>query len=388
MVFSKKHDFLGEITQPFALYIHIPFCIEKCSYCDFYSLKYKKKILKDYLKSLKKELKIYSTKIDSKIKTIYFGGGTPSLLSPKSIEEILNIIYENYLVIDNIEISLESNPSSLTKEKIIAYKKVGINRLSLGIQSFNNDDLNILGRLHDRKKALSMIKEVDKQFSNYNFDLIFAIPEQNFERWKANINKVKEINPPHLSLYNLQIEEGTMIKKQIDNNNLKPVTNELDAKMYKHAIDKLKDEDYIQYEISNFAKKGYFSKHNLVYWRYEPYLGLGPSAHSFTTKTRFSNYSSLEKYNNHLKKDKVPIENINSLNLQERMSEKMFLGLRLKEGINYEQFHSTFNKKLNCVFKEEINDLLEKDLLIEKDNNLKLSQKGKFLGNKVFIKFV
>lgn len=388
MSFSKKHKYLREINQPFALYIHIPFCIEKCSYCDFYSLKYKKEMLEKYVESLKKELIIYSNKVNSKIKTIFLGGGTPSLLSPENIEEILDIIYENFLVIENVEISFESNPNSLNEEKIKAYKKAGINRLSIGVQSFKNDDLNLLGRLHDKEKALKMIKEVDKHFSNYNFDLIFAIPGQNLENWKANIKKAIDINPPHLSLYNLQIEEGTLINKKIDNNEIKEISNELDAKMYKYAIDKLKNAGYIQYEISNFAKKGHFSKHNLVYWKYEPYLGLGPSAHSFTSKTRFSNYSSLKKYNNLIEKGKLPIKNINSLSLQDRMSEKMFLGLRLKEGINFEEFHSTFDKKLDCVFGEEINDLLEKDLLIKNKENIKLSSKGKFLGNKVFMKFV
>lgn len=388
MLSNKQIEILDEIKNDFGLYIHIPFCIEKCSYCDFYSLKYKRSIFAEYLSSLKKEIKLYGSNINAKIKTIYFGGGTPSLLNPVDVEDILCIIDNNFSILEDVEITLEANPNSLNKERIEGYKNSGVNRLSIGVQSFNDEELKTLGRLHNSKNAKMIIKDVSKVFSNYNFDLIFAIPEQSFNKWKENIEETIKFNPPHLSLYNLQVEEGTLIQKKINNNILDSVNQELDARMYQYAIKKLSEASFTQYEISNFAKKGYYSKHNLIYWKYEPYLGLGPSAHSFSSKTRFSNYTSLQKYINKLKENKLPVENLNNLSLTQRMSEKMFLGLRLMEGIDFEEFYSIFNKKLNNIYGEEIEKLVSKGLLIKRDNKIKLSSKGKLLGNKVFMEFI
>ena len=388
MLSNKQIDFLDEINDNFGLYIHIPFCIKKCYYCDFYSLEYKNSIFNEYLSSLKKEIKLYSSKINTKIKTIYFGGGTPSLLTPEDVEEILKIISKNFAVKKNVEISLEANPDSLNLDKLKGYKQAGINRMSVGIQSFDDEELKRLGRLHNSKEAKKTIQDVNEIFSNYSFDLIFAIPNQSFKKWKKNIEIALKFDPPHISLYNLQIEEGTLIQKRVNNKILRPVSQEIDAKMYQYAINKLSESNLEQYEISNFSKKGYFSKHNLIYWKYEPYLGLGPSAHSFTSKTRFSNYTSLKKYIKKLNKNNLPLNNKNNLSLEERMSEKIFLGLRLMEGINFEDFYMTFNKRIDNVYKKEINELVSKDLLIKQDNNIKLSPKGKFLGNKVFVEFL
>ncbi|MGM0436981.1 MAG: radical SAM family heme chaperone HemW [Bacillota bacterium] len=388
MLSNKQLDFLDEIKDDLGLYIHIPFCVEKCSYCDFYSLKYKKSLFAKYLNSLKKEIKLYSSNINAKIKTIYFGGGTPSLLRPEDVKEILEIIKKDFSILKNVEITLEANPNSLNKEKLKGYKQAGINRMSVGVQSFNDKELDRLGRLHNSKKAKKTIKEVSGIFSNYNFDLISAIPEQSFENWKNNIKLALKYDPPHLSLYNLQVEEGTLIHKQINNKVLKPVSQEIDAKMYQYAIKKLSEANIKQYEISNFSKEGYLSKHNLIYWKYEPYLGLGPSAHSFSSKTRFSNYTSLKKYIAILKENKLPLKNYNNLSLEERMSEKIFLGLRLMEGINFEDFYQTFNKHIDNVYEEEIEKLISKGLLIKNNKNIKLSEKGKFLGNQVFLEFI
>ena len=366
MSINNELKFLNEFDEEFGIYLHIPFCIEKCSYCDFYSLEYPHKMFREYLNSLKNEIKLYSSKIDAKVKTIYFGGGTPSVLDPVNVKEILEIISDNFFIKENVEISFEANPNSLNLKKIKDYKQAGINRMSVGIQSFHDEELEKLGRLHNSNKAKKILKNVAQVFSNYNFDLIFAIPEQSFEKWKDNIKTALKFNPPHLSIYNLQVEKDTLIYKQINNNNLVPVSQELDAKMYKYTIQKLSEANFKQYEISNFSREGYSSKHNLIYWKYQPYLGLGPSAHSFSSKTRFSNYISLKKYIDSLNQKKLPLKKVNNLTKKERMAEKIFLGLRLMDGIDFDDFNNAFNENITNIYGKEINKLVEKDLLIKK----------------------
>ncbi|MGM0411195.1 MAG: radical SAM family heme chaperone HemW [Bacillota bacterium] len=384
----KKLNFLREIKGDFALYIHLPFCKKKCSYCDFFSLSYNKKLVNEYLKVLKKEIKFYGNKLKEKVKTIYFGGGTPSLISTKSLAELLNLIDNNFSLANNIEISIEANPESLNENKIKAYKNQHINRISLGVQSFNEQELKLLGRLHDSKRAKKVIYAIKKHFDNFSFDLIFAIPGQSFSKWKNNLNTAIKIDPPHISIYNLQIEEETLLYKRLKNNELKTIKEELDAKMYEYTIKELKKYSFKQYEISNFAKKGYESKHNLCYWKYEPYLGLGPAAHSFTSKTRFYNPSSLEKYIEEVNTNGNGIKDFNILTLEQKMSEKMIMGLRLTNGVKFKDFYNQFNRELKNVYRKEIDELLEKKLIEVNENRVKLTEKGKLLGNKVFMEFI
>ncbi|MDZ7672083.1 MAG: radical SAM family heme chaperone HemW [Halanaerobiales bacterium] len=373
----------------FGLYIHIPFCRKKCSYCDFYSINYKNDNLKEYLKYLIKEIQLYSKVLDNKeVKTIYIGGGTPSLLSPNEIDYLLKQIDKYFDIENNIEITMESNPDSLNEKKVIEYKQAGINRISVGIQSFINEELNILGRVHDSKKAINIIEILQKHISNYNIDLIFALPGQKFDDFKFNVNKVLEYNPPHISLYNLQIEEGTLLYKQYQSGNIIPVSEELDYKMYNNAIEVLENAGYNHYEISNFAKENYKSKHNLVYWNYRPYLGLGPSAHGFNGKNRYYNSNSLKDYIEQLKKDKLPIDSIINLTEDELISERMIMGLRLLDGINKNDFENRFNRSIKSIYKNVIFNLKRQNLLAEDKEKIYLTKKGLNLGNKVFLEFL
>ena len=373
----------------FGIYIHIPFCRRKCSYCDFYSIKKKKKTLNKYLKSLKAEIQLYSHLLDNKkVKTIYIGGGTPSLLSSDDIALLLNQIKDNFSLKNNIEITMESNPDSLTEKKVIGFKNAGINRMSVGIQSFINKELNILGRVHNSKKSKNIIEILQKHISNYNVDLMFALPGQKFEDFQFSINKLIKYKPPHISLYNLQIEEGTLLYKQLKSGAIEAISEDLDYKMYNYAINELNNAGYNHYEISNFAKENYESKHNIIYWNYKPYLGLGPSAHGFNGYSRYYNVNNLRDYMNKLSNNEFPIDNIINLSKNELISERMIMGLRLLDGIDRDVFKDRFNCSMESIYHDEIRKLKNQGLLTEDGNKIYLTKKGINLGNKVFLEFI
>lgn len=373
----------------FGLYIHIPFCKSKCKYCDFYSIKTCKNNMDEYINNLKEEIKLYSTKLTvRKVKTIYIGGGTPSTLSLENVNDILKTISNNFVIKDGIEITIEANPESLDKDKIIGYKQAGINRLSLGVQSFLNKELAFLGRIHEVEESLNTIEIINKYFNNYNIDLIFAIPGQTFEEFKQSLNQAIELNPPHISLYNLQIEEGTTLYKKLENNEINKISEELDYKMYNFAIEKLKENSFKHYEISNFAKKGYESKHNLIYWDYKPYLGLGPSAHGFNGSNRYYNIQDITLYNKELSNYNLPVEEIVELSKNELITERIIMGLRLKKGINKSSFKSRFGISLTELYGDTINKLEKENLIHVDDEKITLTKKGLNLGNITLAEFL
>ena len=274
------------------------------------------------------------------------------------------------------------------REKIKKYRQANINRLSLGVQSFLDKELNFLGRLHDSKKSLEVIKEVKKHFLNFSFDIIFALPGQKLDDFKYSLNQAIELNPPHLSLYNLQIEEGTPLNKKLKAGQIKPISEELDYKMYNFAISRLKSSGYKQYEISNFAKEDYKSQHNLLYWRYKPYLGLGPSAHGFNGKNRYYNVGDLNNYINILKNGKLPLKEIIELNKEDLMSEMMFMGLRLIKGVDKKEFYNRFELHLKEVYSDVIKKLKKDSLIAETEDRIYLTKKGINLGNVSFAEFL
>ena len=386
---SSFESIINSYQDSFGIYLHIPFCEKKCSYCDFYSITGNKELISKYIKALKKEIKLYAKELSLKeVRTIYFGGGTPSLLTPHMLEEIMTVIKQNFQLHEGIEVTLESNPSSLNSNKLSEYNKLGINRLSIGVQSFSNDELKMLGRLHNAVNAREIISKASSIYDNFNLDFIFALPGQNLAQWRRHLQTALEYTPPHLSIYNLQIEEGTPLKERIDNGQLIPLNDEIDAEMYKLTRQILHDAGYNQYEISNFAKTGYQSQHNLLYWKLKPYIGLGPAAHSFTGEYRYNNVCNLKDYLDNLNRDQFPVNKKISLTLKELMAEKMFMGLRLLEGVSKENFYHLFNIKLKEVYGTEVNDLKNQGLLEEYENNIKLTDRGLLLGNKVFIKFL
>ncbi|MFW5991750.1 MAG: radical SAM family heme chaperone HemW [Halanaerobiaceae bacterium] len=384
-IVSKKCDY---VKSP-GIYIHIPFCVSKCRYCDFYSEKYSKEKMDLFIECLKKEITFYAKILPSlKIKTIYFGGGTPSLLAPYHVQEILDYIYEKFSPPISGEITLEANPDSLTEERIAAYNTAGISRLSLGVQSLRDEELQFLGRLHDSDKAEEGIKKVKKYFDNYNIDLIYGLPGQRLEEFLYSLEWILDYSPPHISIYNLQIESGTPLGEMLQKGALNRLSEGIEAKMFSRSINVLQKAGYKHYEISNFALPGYNSIHNQIYWKYQSYLGWGPSAHSFSGSSRFYNYNDFDKYCHLLTQAQLPVAEKRELSRADLISETMIMGLRLLTGISKKEFFERFSVKLRDIYSEQIDKLTAQGLLQVEKNKIFLTRKGIFLGNYVFQEFL
>jgi oxygen-independent coproporphyrinogen-3 oxidase len=383
------------MTEINNLYIHIPFCISKCPYCDFYSIplkSFQQEILSLYIKTLCDE-------IDSKkeylkdLKTIYIGGGTPSLLSSRDISNLLNFISKSSSYHKDIEITIEVNPKSITYERLKDYLSLGINRISIGVQSFCNNELLILGRIHNAKDAATAIKLARKAgFKNISIDLIYGIPatrshskQSGIINWQESLKKAFEFDPEHISIYELTYEEGTMMTENIKNKRLIAPDEESIEDMYYRGIDLLQQHGYIQYEISNFSKKGFECIHNLNYWNRGEYLGIGASAHSFFDKKRSANVKNLNTYIEKIKNNENPIIEEVELNEEDEIKELIFLGLRKTEGIDLSKL---YNKNLKNALNEAISDLLSYGLIELEENNLRLTRKGLILINEIILKIL
>lgn len=376
----------------FGIYIHIPFCKQKCKYCDFISFSCNEEVQKEYVKCLIEEIK--NKKVERKsneVSTIYIGGGTPSIIDSKYIIEILNKIKNSFLVKEKSEITIEINPGTVTKEKLEDYKKAGINRISIGLQSTNDRILNLIGRIHTYEKFLEtykLVKEVG--FENINVDLMLAIPTQTESELLESVKKIIELNPNHISLYSLILEENTELEKMISSGKLELINDKVERTMYWKTKSLLEKNGYIQYEISNFAKKGYESNHNLDCWNQEEYIGFGVAAHSYLNNKRFSNTENLEKYIELIKNKKInDIININEIQNREiKAKEFMMLGFRKIEGVSISEFERRFRINPLFYFRFEISKLEEMGLIEVDLDNIKLTKKGLDLANKVFEEFV
>lgn len=372
------------------LYIHVPFCSSKCNYCDFNSYAGRLNLTEDYFNSMKKEIEHYDEELRyNLIETIFIGGGTPSCVDQKFISNILTICRANFNISEDCEISIESNPGTLDIEKLMAYRRSGINRISIGLQAYQENLLKYLGRKHSADDFISSIELAKKAgFKNINADVIFGIPGQTTEDWKQTLKMLVELGITHISAYSLKIEEGTKFGDMLNCGKLIQMEDELDREMYHYAIDYLKQNGYNQYELSNFAKEGFECKHNLVYWKCLDYLGLGAGAHSFLQDVRFSNEYSIESYISCLERGEKPVEDRCSIDYCEKMSEYMFLGLRLTQGVNNSEFQDLFNQDMFVKYTDSFNEL-EKNKLIEiNGENVKLTRLGLDLANQVFVKFV
>ncbi|MFD1314688.1 radical SAM family heme chaperone HemW [Namhaeicola litoreus] len=358
------------------IYIHIPFCKQACFYCDFHfstSLKHKTPLLE----ALAKEIVLKKNECDEEIETIYFGGGTPSLLKADEIDFLLQIIYDNYLVSKNAEISLEANPDDLDKEKIVELSKTKINRLSIGIQSFFDEDLVYMNRAHTAKEAKKSLIFAKQYFDNITIDLIYGIPGLSNKRWIENIQTALDLGIPHLSCYALTVEEKTALARFIKSGKYQPLNEELASEQFQILCEMLHNKGYVQYEISNFGLPNYFSQHNSAYWKGVIYLGIGPSAHSYDGKKRGWNISNNVKYVKALKNNQMPLE-IEELSLFDRMNEKIMIGLRTIWGISLPEFENEFGKdNLNSLLKVASKHIKD-GMLIEKADALMISQQGKF----------
>ncbi|SHJ81413.1 oxygen-independent coproporphyrinogen-3 oxidase [Caminicella sporogenes DSM 14501] len=372
------------------LYIHIPFCLKKCNYCDFVSFDYKEENANLYFKALNKEINLYKDLLSKySIKTIFFGGGTPSIINIKDLCNIIDNIYKNFSVLSDIEFTIECNPGTIDEEKLKKYKSFGINRLSIGLQSFNNEILKFIGRIHTKEifeRNYLLARNIG--FDNINIDLIYGLPNQSLSDWKNTLKKVVNLKPEHISAYSLKIEEGTRFYDLYKDGNLNLPEEEIDRQMYHYAIDYLKENNIYQYEISNFAKRGYECRHNIIYWQNEEYVGLGLSAHSYINSIRYGNTSDLKSYYNFLNNSKLPIDFKELKKRDDKIVETMFLGLRMNDGVGIQKFKEKFNATPFDVYGKKLYKLQEMGLIDIDDKNIKLTKYGMDVSNRVFVELL
>ena len=384
------------------IYIHIPFCKKKCEYCDFKSYVGKENLIDRYIKWVNYELKEvgegnkidYENNIDDLIivKTIYIGGGTPSILPPKYISDILRTVKENYTIDnENLEVTIEVNPGTVDEEKLMEYKKCGVNRLSIGLQATQNRVLNVLGRIHTYNDFLVTYNSARKiGFDNINVDLMLGIPGQSLEDVQESVEKIIKLSPEHISTYSLIIEEGTPFYKKLEKNEINLPGEEIERKMYWLVKRKLEDAGYVHYEISNFAKRGYESKHNLACWNQEEYVGVGAAAHSYTNNVRYSNICEIEEYINNYEND-METNNFEFHEKQtkdSKMKEFMMLGLRKINGIKIQDFKNKFGENPIYLYRKELDKLVNENLLEIDGDVIKLTEKGLDWANLVWEEFV
>ena len=358
------------------IYIHIPFCRHKCNYCDFYSIKDSGGV-EELVKAEITELSLRKDYVQNEIvKTIYFGGGTPSLLSLDMVGLLLENVRSNFDVSDDCEITFEANPDDLTESYLSGLRGVGVNRLSIGFQSFNDEILKYLGRRHDSKRLAEIIDFANiAGFNNISADLIFGIPGMAFDVYMDSLTKMISLNIQHVSAYSLTIEKGTMFYKMLKNKTLYEIPEEQLLNQYNTTVDFLLLHGFYQYEISNYAKKDFQSRHNSSYWENENYLGIGPSAHSYNGTSRQWNMSNTKKYSDHIRQEKSTYE-IEFLTANDKFNEYIITHLRTSNGISRDYISRNFNEVVGHYLYNEIEKLVNSDLLIVNDNNIILTRKG------------
>lgn len=405
-------------NKELGIYIHIPFCKHKCYYCDFVSFSSKEEIVEKYIKTVIKELKKY---LENKefmknynVTTIYIGGGTPSYIDSKYIEEILKEIEKNLVNNDtkfqDIEVTLEVNPGTINEEKVNLYKEAKINRISMGLQSTNDQILKQIGRIHTYNEFLDAYSIVKKAgFDNINIDLMIGLPNQTISDVKESLNKIIELNPNHISVYSLILEEGTVLDKLIEEGKMELLDEELERSMYWYVKNTLEINGYNHYEISNFSKTGKESKHNLNCWEQKEYIGIGTSAHSYINGVRYCNKSSVEKYIENINNKDIDVNEIIKLgngdksflekveevyeideiqSSEDKKREYMLLGLRKLEGVKISNFKEKFVENPIYVYHKELEKLVEEDLIRVDGDRIFLSRRGIDLANLVWEEFV
>jgi oxygen-independent coproporphyrinogen III oxidase len=373
-------DFLG-------LYLHIPFCVKKCKYCDFVSYSNCHSYIDDYLKNISDEMSEYK---DFNVKTIFLGGGTPSVLSEKQINLLFDNINKNFYIQKNAEITFEANPDSLNKNKIDVLKKCGINRVSLGVQSFNDEILSSMGRIHDSSRAIKIYNElIESGIENINIDLISAWPIDTLSMYKESLEKIKSLNPNHVAIYVLSMEDETELANLVKDKKIKLYDSDTQAEFYELTIDFLVSIGYSHYEISNFCKSGYECKHNMIYWDNENYIGIGAGASSFLNGTRYKNPDDLKSYFDMIKMKKYNMRDIDITTEKQRIAETIFLNLRkLDEGLDIEKVQKKFHCDILKLYEKEFFNLEKYGLLTKESNKFKLTHRGIMVSNEVFSYFV
>ena len=377
--------------QPLGLYIHIPYCIHKCGYCDFNSHPIKQDEMNHYIDALVAEMKHYAKTYSNTniIRTIFLGGGTPTTLTVYQLERILKECVSEFTVASDAEITIEANPATIDIEQLKSIRQTGYNRISIGVQSFDKAELKLLDRAHGPEEIHSTVDRARRAgFDNLSLDLMFAVPNQSLSSWESNLNKALEKNPEHLSTYNLTIEQGTAFSKLQSNGKLIMPDDDHQLELYKRTIERLTKKGFRHYEISNFARRGKECKHNIAYWENKNTLGLGAGASSYMNGTRFKNINLPAHYIRQVKEKKIAVEHSETLELRQAMGETIMLGLRLLQGISIHQFEKRFQISFINLFRNIISALKEKELVIIEKDYLRLSQKGLFWADSVILEFI
>ena len=370
---------------PLELYVHIPFCVRKCQYCDFLSGPSDEETKDRYIEALLKEIRAAEHTEDYEIVSVFIGGGTPSALKAEAIASIMRTLQEKFFFCEDAEVTIEANPGTVDLEKLTIYRNVGINRLSLGLQSTDAEELKLLGRIHSYEEFLKSYEWArEAGFSNINIDLMFAIPGQTGEAWRQHLYQVAELNPEHISAYSLIIEEGTPFAEQ----NLELPDEDTEYQMYEDTAEILERYGYRQYEISNYAKQGYMCRHNAGYWQRREYLGFGLGASSLYGGMRFSNTRRMQEY---LKESRNPDQirkDVTVLLRNERIEEFMFLGLRMTEGISEKKFEENFDVRLMDVYGNILQKYEETGFMEHIETKWRLTRKGIHVSNHILADFL
>lgn len=371
-------------------YIHIPFCEHICYYCDFNKVFLEGQPVDEYIQSLLTEIRLTLEKHPTKVsETIYIGGGTPTSLTAKQLDVLLTGIHRYLPTHTTKEFTVEANPGDLTAEKLDVFKAHGVNRLSMGVQTFDDRLLKKIGRKHSVQDVYDTIKLLEKkQFDNVSIDLIYALPGQTLESFRDTLTKALAFDLPHYSMYSLILENKTMFMNWVRQGRLELPTQEAETQMFEEAIIAMAQSGHHQYEISNFAKKGKESMHNLVYWDNEHYFGFGAGASGYLDQKRYKNYGPIQHYMKPLKEQRLPIFETEEISRANQIEEEMFLGLRKIEGVSLRRFEEKFNKKLTTVYQSVIDELQQQQLAVLEEDYFRLTPKGLFIGNDVFEKFL
>jgi oxygen-independent coproporphyrinogen-3 oxidase len=408
------------MTPLYSLYFHIPFCTHRCAYCDFNTYAGQESLIPEYVDALGKEIEYvgpraecYAIETPLQVHTIFFGGGTPSLLSPKQFESIFKSIRDNFILTDDVEISIEANPGTVSYENLLKLRKIGINRISYGVQSANTEELRMLERAHDFFDVIEAVASARKAgFDNLNLDLIYGLPEQTLQTWQATVKRILDLHPEHISAYALTLEHGTPFGRWSSKGLLPLPDPDLAADMYEWAGETLETNGYVQYEISNWAKNRQTSNvkgqpstpafaclHNLQYWRSLPYLAFGAGAHGYANGYRYSNVLRIKTYIERLNTANWSLDpafpltpatvNYHKQTLKDDLSEYMLNNLRLvRDGVSDADFKSRFGTGVMDVYPAEVEELIRFGLLEWVADSIKLSRRGRLLGNQVFMRFV
>ncbi len=359
-----------------SLYLHIPFCEKKCLYCDFYSIEHLSS-MEDFLAALHREIDLYADYAGREtFETVFFGGGTPSLLSPLQLEDILSHLHKTFSIQQGAEITVETNPGTVSEEKLEAYRALGVNRLSIGVQSFHEDELTFLTRIHTSSQAVQCIELARHAgFDNVSIDLIYALPGQTLARWEETLRKAIALQPNHISAYGLIVEDGTPLARMVRARLVSPKPPEEEAEFYEFTMGFLEAHGFEQYEVSNYARPGFRSRHNYNYWRHSNYLGFGPSAHSFwrqerATARRWWNLPNFSHYCTALNTGRLPVHQEESLGAPQLLEEEIFLGLR-SDGVRLQ----TLEQHATCS-RSFIASLLDEGAAMVENNLLRLTRKG------------